>query len=58
MKYNTYPWTYPCYKVIAHSWKISGYNTRKGICEKIEKLESQGIKIVEWQIDKKYFWSE
>jgi hypothetical protein len=33
--------------VVAHSGKISGYNTSRGIDEKVEKLESQGIKIIE-----------
>lgn len=28
MRYNADPITYPCYKVIAASGKISGYNTK------------------------------
>jgi len=56
MRYNKDPDIYPCYKVIAHSWKLSWYNTARGIEEKIEKLEKDGIYIVKWTINKKYFF--
>lgn len=56
MRYNKDPITYPCYKVIAHSWKISWYNTARGVEEKIEKLEKDGIEIINWTIDKKYYF--
>ena len=55
MRYNEDPINYPCYKVLADSWKISGYNTDRWVEEKIEKLESDGIKVISWKVDKKYF---
>ena len=55
MRYNKEPWVYPCYKVLADSWKISWYNTDRGVIEKIEKLESDGVKIQDGKVDKKYF---
>lgn len=50
MKYNKDPITYPCYKVISASGKISGYNTEQGIPEKITKLKADGIQIIDWKI--------
>jgi O-6-methylguanine DNA methyltransferase len=47
MRGNKHPIDYPCYKVIASSGKISGYNTKRGVEEKIEKLEADGIKIID-----------
>jgi len=55
MRYNKDPITYPCYKVLWFDGKISGYNTKKGVSEKIEKLISDGIKISQNKVDKKYF---
>ena len=55
MKYNKDPITYPCYKVLADSWKISWYNTDRWVEEKIEKLQADWIEIKNWQVDKKYF---
>ena len=55
MRYNKEPLIYPCYKVLADSGKISGYNTDRGIIEKIEKLENDGIKIIDGKVEKKYF---
>lgn len=54
MKHNKHPETYPCYKVISHSGKISGYNTEKGIPEKIEKLIADGIPIQNGKIVPEY----
>lgn len=54
MRYNTEPEKYPCYKVIASTGRISGYNTPKWISEKIEKLENDGIVIVDGKIDEKF----
>ena len=45
MRYNQFPEKYPCYKVIASSGKVSGYNTEKWVLEKIEKLQKDGIVI-------------
>jgi O6-methylguanine-DNA--protein-cysteine methyltransferase len=55
MRYNKEPLVYPCYKVLADSGKISGYNTDRWVIEKIEKLESDGIKTQDGKVDKKYF---
>lgn len=54
MRYNEHPEIFPCYKVIASSGKISGYNTQKWVSEKIEKLQNDGIVIVNGKIDKKF----
>lgn len=58
MKYNKEPYIYPCYKVIASDGKISWYNTVRWIEEKIEKLQNDWIEIIDWKIDKKYFFNE
>ncbi len=55
MKYNKDPIKYPCYKVLASSGKISGYNTDRWVEEKIEKLMWDGIKIENNIVEKKYF---
>jgi len=55
MKYNENPEIYPCYKILADSGKISGYNTDRWIEEKIEKLQSDGIEVIKGIVDKKYF---
>ena len=55
MRYNKDPIKYPCYKVLADSWKISGYNTNRWVEEKIEKLEADWIKVINGVVDKKYF---
>jgi len=54
MKYNDAPDFFPCYKVISHSWKVSGYNSWEWKSTKIQMLEADGIKVVDWKIDKKY----
>lgn len=56
MRYNKNPEIYPCYKVISHSWKISWYNTIRWVEEKIEKLEKDWIEIINWKIDKSYYY--
>lgn len=55
MRYNKEPLMFPCYKVLADSGKISWYNTDRWVLEKVEKLESDGIKIQDGKVDKKYF---
>lgn len=52
MRYNTLPEIYPCYKVVSSSRNISGYNTQRGVEEKIEKLQKDGIDIINWKISK------
>lgn len=54
MRYNKNPEFFSCYKVIASTWKISWYNTIRWVEEKIEKLEKDGIEIINWVIDKKF----
>lgn len=54
MRYNKNPEIYPCYKVIASTWKISWYNTSRWVEEKIEKLKNDGIEVVNWVIDQKF----
>ena len=54
MKYNDSPWIYPCYKVIAHSGKVSGYNAGEGQKTKIEMLEADGIKVVDGRVPKEF----
>lgn len=56
MRYNKDPIKFPCYKVIAHSWKISWYSTNWWIQEKIEKLKNDWIEIKNWKIEKFYFY--
>lgn len=56
MRYNKDPIKYPCYKVIANNWKISWYNTERWVEEKIEKLQRDWIEVINWKIDKKYFF--
>ena len=55
MRCNKNPIKYACYKVLAASGDISGYNTDRGVSEKIEKLKLDGIEIINWKVDKKYF---
>jgi len=54
MRYNKDPITYPCYKVIASSGKISGYNSERWVIEKVEKLRADGIPIIGMKISKEY----
>lgn len=54
MRYNKDPITFPCYKVIASSRKISGYNTKRGVSEKVEKLIADGVRIVDGKIGEEY----
>lgn len=54
MNINQDPITYPCYKVIRSNGEIWWYEP--GCDAKIKKLEADGIKIVNWKIDKKFIW--
>lgn len=54
MKYNDHPWVFPCYKVIAHSWKVSWYNSWEWSSTKIEMLRADGIEVIDGKVDKKY----
>lgn len=57
MKYNKYPDIYPCYKVISHSGKLSGYSGEDGVAGKVRRLKNDGIEITEGCIDTKYYYS-
>jgi DNA transformation protein and related proteins len=54
MKHNKNPDIYPCYKVISESGKIGGYSALNGVSSKIEKLESDGVKVVDGAIGEEY----
>ena len=54
MKHNKNPDIYPCYKVISESGKISWYSALSLVSSKVEKLEKDGIKIVNGVIGEEY----
>ena len=54
MKHNLEPELYPCYKVIAHSWKVSGYNAWAWQSTKIEMLRADGIEVIDGIVSRKY----
>lgn len=54
MKYNDMPDFFPCYKVISHSGKVSGYNSGEGESTKIKLLEADGIEVIDGKIPRKY----
>ncbi len=54
MKWNLEPEVYPCYKVIADSWKIWGYSWTGGIGGKIWKIKADWIEIIDWKIGDKF----
>ncbi len=56
MKYNNFPETYPCYKVISHSRKIWWYSALDGVNTKISMLENDGIKIANEKVWKEFIY--
>ncbi len=54
MKYNDAPDFFPCYKVISHSWKVSGYNGLWGVEEKIRRLRKDGIEVKDGRVSKDF----
>ncbi len=54
MKYNKYPDTYPCYKVISHSWNLWGYSAKEGQITKMALLKAEGIPIRLMKVPKEY----
>lgn len=56
MRYNKFPEIFPCYKVISHSWKISGYSALDWVNSKINLLQNDWIKIENWKILEKYYF--
>lgn len=54
MKYNKYPETYPCYKVISHSGDVWGYSAWEWEITKIMKLKADGIPIRLKKVPREY----
>jgi len=54
MKYNENPGVFPCYKVIAHSWKVSGYNAGEWQKTKIELLRADGVEVVDGKVRREF----
>jgi len=52
---NPYPDTYPCYKVVNGKGCLAKH-FGLGIEEQKRRLEKDGIKVVDYVVDKKYFW--
>lgn len=52
MKYNDAPDFFPCYKIIAHSWKVWGYSWPEGIHGKLNRLKADGVKIIDGKVAK------
>jgi O6-methylguanine-DNA--protein-cysteine methyltransferase len=54
---NPCPLRYPCFKVIRSDGSLGGYTSKRGIKEKVERLEKDGIVIKNRKIDlKKYLF--
>lgn len=51
MKHNPDTTVIPCHRVIASDGSMCGYSAGKGIKSKIEKLRSEGIKILNDKVD-------
>jgi O6-methylguanine-DNA--protein-cysteine methyltransferase len=56
MKMNKDPDIYPCYKVISHSRKISGYSWPDGVKSKITMLKNDGIIVENDKIAENYLY--
>jgi len=54
MKYNEHPGVFPCYKIIAHSWKVSGYNAWEWAKTKIDMLRADGVEVIDGKVPRKY----
>ena len=54
MKNNLEPEVYPCYKVIAASWKIWGYSWTGGIWWKVWKIKADWIEIIDGKISDEF----
>lgn len=54
MKYNKQPGVFPCYKVIAHSGKISWYNVGEWQKTKIQMLKADGVEVIDGKVPRKY----
>ena len=56
MKQNKNQDKFPCYKVISSNGSLGWYNL--WLEEKIKRLKNDWIEIIDWKIDKKYFYNE
>ena len=56
MKTNNNPDVFPCYKVISHSRKLSWYSWPNWVKSKIELLEQDWIKVIDWIIWSEFIW--
>jgi len=57
MRNNKDPDIYPCYKIVSHSWKVSGYSWPDGVNSKNNMLEDNWVKIVDWMIgEESFYW--
>lgn len=54
MKYNSVPDVFPCYKIIAHDGRVSGYNGIGWVEEKNRRLNDDGVQVIEGRIPKKF----
>jgi len=52
---NPYPDKYPCFKVVNANGKLAQH-FGLGIDEQKRRLESDGVEVKNYQVDKKYFW--
>lgn len=57
MKYNKNPEIYPCYKVVSHSLGVSGYSALDWVESKIDMLERDWVKIVNWKVLEEFVFS-
>lgn len=48
---NPFPDTYPCYKIVHTDGRLGGYSGRDGVPGKIQRLQADGIKIVDGKVD-------
>lgn len=54
MNVNPYAPVVPCHRVVMSDGKIGGFFS--GIGNKIKLLKSEGVKVIDNKIDKKYFF--
>ena len=55
MARNTDPRAFPCYKVVASSGALTGYNAPGGLAKKQSLLLHDGVGMAGGKVDKKYF---
>ncbi|MDD2916252.1 MAG: MGMT family protein [Candidatus Gracilibacteria bacterium] len=52
---NTLPDVYPCYKIVHTDGRLGGYSYGEGVPEKIRRLKSDGIEILDGKVDLERF---